>query len=535
MFFSRAGLTVLCLVFLLVFVPHTCRIAGKKKILIFPYTNVYNSRTMNLEKIAVMLKDHDFHVTMLVSHHYAPKRNIDGVNLIRYKIPELQMNKGGEFDLDRSLRYIEKDVIPLLRQVDEMDFAVCEHLLSSNGILDKLRDEKFDLLFFDFVNVCSGPIIYESFGIPSIMYSNFGFMETWTLFKQPTFYSYTPGIYSSFSDNMTFWDRVQNTDMLLDLEKWASDRIDHIERMKAKYLPNNNWPHAKHSFERVSLIIAANVNFALDYPRPVMPHVIPISGLLWTPAKPLPKEYENIVSAAPNGVILVSFGTLVPTFSIEKAEILARVFSKLSQTVIWRYQGVPPKSVGNNTHLVEWLPQNDLLAHPNTKLFITHCGVSSTWETLYHAVPVVAIPLLWDQHHHARKLKERAKISETVNFGTLNEEELESTILKVVSDKSYKENAIKMSKLLQDTPMSGQEELLYWIKYVIRHNGTLHFHSHAAYGLNWYQYYLLDVISYKAAASCLYYLTWLLPLVIVWKVFRFVFIRLKCLIAFLHP
>ncbi|XP_013405052.1 UDP-glucuronosyltransferase 2B10 [Lingula anatina] len=478
---------------------------------------------MNLEKIAVMLTEHDFHVTMLVSHHYAPKRNIDGVNLIRYKMPELQINKGGELDLNRSLHYIEKDALPFIREMDNLDYTLSDVLLGSKDILNRLKEEKFDLLFFDFGNVGSGPILNEYLRIPSIAYSNFGFFEVWFVFKLPTFYSYTPYMLSDFSDNMTFWERVQNTDMMLDMEQWGSDRIDHIEKMKAKHLPNNDWPHAKHSYERVSLMIAANVNFAFDYPRPVMPHVIPISGLLWTPPKPLSKDFENIVSAATNGVIVMSFGTLVPTFDVHKAEILAKVFSKLSQTVIWRYQGVPPKSLGSNTHLVEWLPQNDLLAHPNTKLFITHCGVSSTWETLYHAVPVVAIPLLWDQHHHARKLKERAKMGEIINFGTLNEEELESTILKVLNDKSYKENAVKMSKLLQDTPMSGQEELLYWIKYVIRHNGTLHFHSQAAYSLNWYQYYLMDVIAYKTVVSCLYYLACVLPLVIVWKVLKFVF------------
>ncbi|XP_013405053.1 UDP-glucuronosyltransferase 1-5-like [Lingula anatina] len=207
-------------------------------------------------------------------------------------MPELQINKGGELDLNRSLHYIEKDVMPFMRQVDEMDFTLCEVLLSSSNLLDRLRDGKFDLLFFDFGNVGSGPIINEYLGIPSISYSNYGFMETWTIFKQSTFYSFTPGVFSPFSDNMTFWERVQNTDMLLDMEKWAGGRIDHIEKMKAKYLPNNNWPYAKHSYERVSLMIAANVNFAFDYPRSVMPHVIPISGLLWTPPKPLSKSMK---------------------------------------------------------------------------------------------------------------------------------------------------------------------------------------------------------------------------------------------------
>jgi UDP:flavonoid glycosyltransferase YjiC (YdhE family) len=35
-----------------------------------------------------------------------------------------------------------------------------------------------------------------------------------------------------------------------------------------------------------------------------------------------------------------------------------------------------------NVLFLPWLPQNDLLGHPKTKLFITHCGKNGIFEAL---------------------------------------------------------------------------------------------------------------------------------------------------------
>ncbi len=36
-------------------------------------------------------------------------------------------------------------------------------------------------------------------------------------------------------------------------------------------------------------------------------------------------------------------------------------------------------------------------AHKNTKLFITHAGLLSTQESIYHGVPMLGIPIFADQ------------------------------------------------------------------------------------------------------------------------------------------
>ena len=54
-----------------------------------------------------------------------------------------------------------------------------------------------------------------------------------------------------------------------------------------------------------------------------------------------------------------------------------------------------------------WFPQHDLLAHPKTVLFVTHCGMTGILESVYHSVPMLALPIFGDQPDNAARLVER--------------------------------------------------------------------------------------------------------------------------------
>ena len=58
---------------------------------------------------------------------------------------------------------------------------------------------------------------------------------------------------------------------------------------------------------------------------------------------------------------------------------------------------------------------------------------------------------------------------------------------------SYKENVMKLSAILKDSPMPPLDYVLHWIEYVIKHDGAKHLRP-AVLDISWYQYLLLDVL-----------------------------------------
>ena len=43
------------------------------------------------------------------------------------------------------------------------------------------------------------------------------------------------------------------------------------------------------------------------------------------------------------------------------------------------------------------VPQQAVLAHPRTRLFVTHCGMHGVLEAVHHGVPMVGMPVFIDQ------------------------------------------------------------------------------------------------------------------------------------------
>lgn len=81
------------------------------------------------------------------------------------------------------------------------------------------------------------------------------------------------------------------------------------------------------------------------------------------------------------------------------------------------------------------------------------------------------------------------------------------------------ENIKKRSRLFHDRPMSPMDTAIYWIEYIIRHNGASHLRV-VGKDLPWYQYLMLDVIGF------LLIVLWLI-VQLIYSIARFIALKRK--------
>ena len=153
-----------------------------------------------------------------------------------------------------------------------------------------------------------------------------------------------------------------------------------------------------------------NSNSVLDYPRLQGETFVNIGGMqLKRKLDALPEDIKTFMDNSPNGIILFAMGFIfnpvnIPSFFIQK---IFNVFSKLDQNVILKFSPNNSFVIPNNVMTKNFLPQQEILAHTNTKLFFTHCGMHGVIEAIAYKVPMVGMPIFLDQVDVATRISQR--------------------------------------------------------------------------------------------------------------------------------
>ncbi|XP_061403609.1 UDP-glucuronosyltransferase 2A2-like isoform X2 [Lethenteron reissneri] len=241
-------------------------------------------------------------------------------------------------------------------------------------------------------------------------------------------------------------------------------------------------------------------NWDLDFPRPFPPNFVFVGGLHCKPAKPLPEDFEEFAqSSGEHGLIVFSLGSMIKYMPVERAEVIASALAQLPQKVVWRYEGEKPSSLGSNTKLVPWLPQNDLLGHPKTRAFITHGGTNGVYEAIYHGVPMLGFPLFGDQKDNLLRVQTRG-VAIVLDINTVTAQEIRDAVDLLINNSSYQESIEHLSRLHHDQPERPIDRAVHALEFVMRHGHARHLRT-AAHQLAWYQLHCLDVVAFLSAAA----------------------------------
>ncbi|KAG7306656.1 hypothetical protein JYU34_008074 [Plutella xylostella] len=305
--------------------------------------------------------------------------------------------------------------------------------------------------------------------------------------------SYVPHEFTDLYGELTFLERAKNlayTAFDVIARKYFSLEEQHYLAQRV-FKNLKDVPHVA-DLERNASLILINSHFTLAVVRPYLPNIVEIGGVHIEDVKPLEKKLKDVLDGAKNGVVLFSIGSFLELAAQPEPFIrdVLNTLGKLSQVVLLKWNSDEKMPVNyRNIYPMKWLPQNEILAHPNTVAFITHGGLHSAQESVYHGVPTICIPFYGDQPLNCKKSE---KMGFGIHISNLTESNLNNALREILTNPSYRDTAKELSRRFKDRPMSALDSATYWIEYVIRHKGA-NFIKGPKRNLYWFQYYFLDL------------------------------------------
>ncbi|CAN1312341.1 UDP-glycosyltransferase 83A1 [Linum perenne] len=198
----------------------------------------------------------------------------------------------------------------------------------------------------------------------------------------------------------------------------------------------------------------------------LFPKILPIGPLL-TNSTNLPGSFWSpdrtclawLDKHPPKSVIYVAFGSIV-FFPQQQFEELATGLEMTGRPFLWvvRTNFVEGSGqefldgflerVANRGKIVEWTNQEEVLSHPSTGCFMSHCGWNSTLDGVWSGVPFLCWPYFADQFHNRDSICESWKVGLKVDVedetGLITRSEIANKVEQLFNDETVKGNAIRL-------------------------------------------------------------------------------------------
>jgi UDP:flavonoid glycosyltransferase YjiC (YdhE family) len=325
------------------------------------------------------------------------------------------------------------------------------------------REEKPDLMVCDFAaSSCVESAAKNSMpmviGYQSLMFS-----------YQSPFLTGTGALEPTTIENHTFMQRMKHAFVdpisLVLGSLPVLDLIEHERRVQG--IPKSyQFPILGHMG-----IGIANSYVGLENARNIPSHVYPIGPILTGDTPALPEELQSFMDIH-GKVLYVAFGTMVKLSQDVILKLLIHFQRAINENVldgvVW---GLPrndidllPKTFksGNveystaqiveGTHdkikILKWAPQQSILNHPSTKLFLSHGGLDSIYESMNANIPMLILPFLGDQPRNAMLIAETGA-ADYIYWNNMSDEEIYQKFVKLLDPNNLElKSKVKQMQLI---------------------------------------------------------------------------------------
>lgn len=187
-------------------------------------------------------------------------------------------------------------------------------------------------------------------------------------------------------------------------------------------------------------------------------------------ANPNEEDYMAWLDSQPAGSVLyVSLGSFL-SVSTEQLDEIAAGLAGSKARILWTVHDAGVRSrVQGLLHerdaglVVPWTDQLRVLCHPSVGGFFTHCGMNSTLEALYAGVPMLTLPITFDQPFNSRLIVEVWKIGYGLKDkaradGIISRESIAAAVERLMcSDTAEAEDMRMRAKLMKDASRATVE------------------------------------------------------------------------------
>jgi len=432
-------------------------------------------------------RGHEVYVAIAATHRNPEALEQLGLRTVTYRVPPSEVRNLPHWsEYLQSLAFSpDYDAYTFAQSISAKVSMQCEFMMSDDKFMDRVRVLKLDIAVVEpfHVNPCVLLLPY-SLNVRFVSMSNYYLPWSIRMPALPSFLQSRDPINVPIGSESVLWDTVIYLRSLwrATFRLWNSTLLQH---------------HSSKGLTWTELILKSELfliisDHHLGSPLPTFPNTIPVPCVTVRPTKPLPDELEKLAIQSRDGIILATFGSMTSSFPDPVVVKFLEAFSRVRQTVFAKMHIPEGVSVPRNVHVYQWLPQNDILAHQRTKLFITHCGNNGQHEALYHAVPMLGFPLFGDQPTNCERARAKG-FGLKMNIHDFTSDELFDNIREILDNATYGDNIRRRSAILRDQPLVGPNKSAHWIEHVIKH-GSAHLRS-PAMDLPLHRFLMLDVIA----------------------------------------